>query len=216
MQNYTQTILSQYANSPTITKLIENVNTYIDQNQNMSNFYDKIWNIKTAIEFGLDIWGNIVGVKRTILVAGQGMVALDDETYRTLILIKALANITDVTAPTLNKLIGKLFANIGRCYVLDLGNMAMRYVFEFYLTPLEYAILTLSDVFPRPAGVRLEYFQADPNGLFGFVEMSQQNVYLGISFTLGSSSLGRVNAPGTFVVQPFNQGVFYSTSAPPT
>lgn len=215
MQDYTQTILSQYANSPTITKLIENVNTYIDQNQNMTDFYDKIWNIKTAVGFGLDIWGNIVGVKRGIQVEGQGLVQLDDETFRTLILIKALANITDVTAPTLNRLISQLFADIGRCYVLDLGNMAMRYVFEFYLTPLEYAILTLSDVFPRPAGVRLEYFQADPDGLFGFVEMSQENVYLGRSFILGVSSLGRVNSLGTFVVQPFNVGVFYSTSSPP-
>lgn len=211
MLNYKDTILSQYANSPTITQLAENMNGYIDQNDNMTEFYDKVWNIQTAVGFGLNTWGNIVGVSRQIQVKNQGLVTLDDDTYRLLILIKAMANITDTTPTTINKLLGILFKDIGRCYVIDLGHMAMRYVFEFHLTPLEYAILTISDVFPRPAGVLIYYFQGNSGEYFGF-RVNDSNVYLGTTFMLGSSKLGYSSAANSFVVQPFNQGIFFTNS----
>lgn len=70
MQNVEQTIISQYANSPTLTQLIENMNAYIDPRVNMLNFYRLVWNVDTAVGFGLDIWGRIVGVNRVIPIPG--------------------------------------------------------------------------------------------------------------------------------------------------
>lgn len=70
MQNVDLTIISQYANSPTLVQLIENMNQYIDPRANFAEFYDFIWNVDTAQGFGLDIWGRIVGVSRVIPIPG--------------------------------------------------------------------------------------------------------------------------------------------------
>lgn len=62
MQNIQQTIIAEYANSPTITGIIDSFNDAIDPAVNFQEFYDKVWNILTAVGFGLDIWGRIVGL----------------------------------------------------------------------------------------------------------------------------------------------------------
>ena len=66
--NVEATVISQYANSPTLTQLIMNLSEYFDQSTNFANFYSYIWNIDTAVGFGLDIWGKIVGVSRLLLI----------------------------------------------------------------------------------------------------------------------------------------------------
>ncbi|WP_233873996.1 DUF2612 domain-containing protein [Paraburkholderia adhaesiva] len=109
-------------------------------------------------------------------------VALDDTTYRTLIMTKAIGNITAGSCASLNQMLQYLFAGRGRCYALDTGAMTMLYVFEFDLTILEVAFLTQSGVLPRPTGVLCNLVQASGE-VFGFA-----------------------NAVDDF--QPFNQGVF--------
>ena len=82
-----------------------------------------------------------------------GNVALGDDDYRTLIYVKALANISGCNAPTINQLLQNLFPGRGNPYMRDLLNMNIEYVFDFYLTPTEIAILTNSGALLRPAGV---------------------------------------------------------------
>lgn len=186
MIDYEKTIISQYANSPTICKLIENMNAYIDPSANFQAFYDFVWNVDTAEGFGLDIWGRIVGVARDLQVPSIGAYfgfdttnqdftpfnvapfrtsdsllnetyALADHAYRALIMAKALANISIATIPATNQMLQKLFPGRGRCYCEDLGNMAMNLVFEFVLQPYEVAIVATSGIINRPAGVVLTY-----------------------------------------------------------
>jgi len=64
--DFEATVISQYANSPTILQLANNLNQYIDQSTNFANFYNYVWNVDTAVGFGLDIWGVIVGVSRLL------------------------------------------------------------------------------------------------------------------------------------------------------
>ena len=66
--DFEATVISQYANSPTILQLCNNLNQYIDQSTNFANFYNFVWNVDTAVGFGLDIWGKIVGVSRLLLI----------------------------------------------------------------------------------------------------------------------------------------------------
>jgi hypothetical protein len=209
-----QTIISQYANSPTLVRLITNMNEYIDPRANLDAFYRFVWNVDTAVGFGLDTWGAIVGVGRLLQIPGadpivgfdnpsfpddwfpmsQGRWArenevttayeLPDDAYRVLILTKALANIAATTAPALNQILRNLFPGRGRAYVRDLGNMAMQFVFNFRLSTVEYAILTQSGALPHPAGVFYSVVVI-PAGLFGF--QGQGNT-----------------------VRPFNFGVFNS------
>ncbi|MGN8062813.1 DUF2612 domain-containing protein [Ralstonia sp. 22111] len=216
MFNVEQTILSQYANSPTLVQLIQNMDDYIDPSADIDAFYSLIWNVDTAVGIGLDIWGKIVGLengrKLTIPVAeihfgfseagtasaapfGQGTFypgaettqtyLLGDDAFRTLILVKALANICDGSIQSMNQLLQNLFAGRGRCYVNDLGGMRMRYTFEFYLQPWEEAIVTQSGALPRPTGVLASILQVQLPDVFGFAEA-------------GASAA------------PFDQGVFYA------
>ncbi len=194
-----QTIISQYSNSPTIVQLIRSMNAYIDPTANLDAFYNLVWNVlaegATLSDYGLDVWGRIVGVTRNlnlpegIVNPGQfvftpGTYRLDNEYFRTLILVKALANITDCSVPSLNQLLSNLFSGRGRCYVIDQFDMSMEYVFEFYLQPYEYAIVTGSGAIPHPAGVQFSVFQVDVPNTFGFAE--------------------QIN------LQPFDQGAFYN------
>jgi hypothetical protein len=194
-----RTIISQYANSPTIVQLVRNIDEYIDPRVNIDDFYNFVWNVDTARGFGLDIWGRIVNIGRDLRLPdvewfgfdeaspgsypfdeqpffnGGGttnVFTLSDDAYRKLILTKALANIISTNAPSMNQLLQNLFADRGRCYVVDMGGMAMQYTFEFDLTPVEYAIVTQSGALPRPAGV-LSYMFASDLPLFGFSEAGQ-------------------------------------------
>lgn len=64
------TIMSQYANSPRLLAMIEAFADSIDPTRLSDLFFDAIWNIDTAGELGLDIWGRIVNVRRTLFIPG--------------------------------------------------------------------------------------------------------------------------------------------------
>lgn len=211
-----RSVISQYANSPTMLRLVENMDEYVDPQANFTNFYNFVWNVDTAQGFGLDIWGRIVGVSRLVRLpfdnttfgfdnasvpedwqpfdegtfydpSNPTAYLLPDAVYRTLVLAKALANITATTAPAMNQLFQNLLG--GRVYVVDFGGMRMGLTVEYPLTLSQYAILAQSNAFLRPAGVQL-FLNVVPTGaVFGFEEMG-----------------------GT--IQPFDNGVFYLPYAP--
>jgi len=67
--DWRQTVISQYANSDTLVALIQSFAGAVDQTQNFDAFYDNVWNLDTAVGYGLDVWGRIVGVNRVLQVA---------------------------------------------------------------------------------------------------------------------------------------------------
>jgi hypothetical protein len=66
MQNLAATILSQYANSPTLMAIIESFNDAVDPSEHVDSFYDMVWNIDTAAGYGLHVWGRIVNIGNVI------------------------------------------------------------------------------------------------------------------------------------------------------
>ena len=172
-----QTVLSQYANSPVTTSLIDYFSQWFDPTANLQSFYSVIWNILSAQGFGLDIWGNILRVSRYIPIpnqnyfgfAGNGWqpfnvapffiggsttntFALPDAQYLTLLLAKAFANLARTSIQSLNALAQSVFGAGAMC-VLDLGGMAMAYVFATTPSAVNLAIAESSGVFPHPNGV---------------------------------------------------------------
>lgn len=180
--NPIDTPISQHANSPTLARLFANNKEYFDVRAKFQLFYDNVWNIDTAVGFGLDIWGRIVGVARQLNAPGAvpifgfyqatsptdyspfnvapfsdgsnatSVYSLPDVTYRKLILAKAAYNLSDCSVPSINKLLRALMDG-RKAYVVNNLDMTMDLHFEFVLTPLEYAIITQSGVIPTPAGV---------------------------------------------------------------
>jgi hypothetical protein len=71
MRDLESTIMSQFANSPTILQLVKNMNSYISPHADFENFLSYVWNVNTAVGFGLNIWGRIVGVSRVIPIPGD-------------------------------------------------------------------------------------------------------------------------------------------------
>ncbi len=180
------TVLMQYSNSPRIDAMIERFNAAMDQTVNMENLYDLVWNVATAQGWGLDVWGRIVGVNRTLQFPagtesfgfneanswtgfGQGgfysgggttnNFILGDSDFRTLILAKAAGNISDGAIPSVNQILMTLFRNRGDCYVADGLDMSLTYTFKFILNPIELAIVQLSGVLPNPCGVVINVAQ---------------------------------------------------------
>lgn len=207
MQNLNKTILSQYANSPVLLALIQSMNDALDPAANITAFYNDIFNILTAQGYGLDVWGRIVGVNRTIafplnVSVGQYLgymeaadsnlmpfgqapfylspsvvpnLTLTDPAFRILILTKAIFNISNSSIPSINGILRSLFQGRGNCYVLDLGNMHARLVFEFPLQPFEITILKYSGVFAGPTGVGIVIMDIQILATFGFTEAGPQS-----------------------------------------
>ena len=176
MNDVSQTIISQYANSPTILALIESQNAAIDPSQDIDNFYAHVWNVDTAQGFGLDIWGRIVGVSRTIQTTP--VTVLTDAQFLQLILLKAQSNISRADCFSINTLLMTWMSGRGRAYVNDLGNMEIRYMFEFALEPFEVIIITESGIFLRAAGVAGWMVNFTPP-VFGFSGMKDIAVGFG-------------------------------------
>lgn len=188
MQNIEATIQKEYANSPILTKLIRNMNQYLDQTINFDAFFYNIWDIDTASGYGLDVWGRIVGVTRVLDVPGEDQYfgfneadddsivgfnqapfyngeattsnfSLTDDSFRTMIFAKALANISNGSIQSINQILMNLFGSQGQCWCTDGLNMTMTYTFAFALSPVDQAIVAQSGVLPRPPGVSASIVQ---------------------------------------------------------
>ena len=203
MEKPHETLLAQYANSPTIAAQVESFNDWIDPAVDLDALYRDIWDIETANEHGLDIWGRIVGIDRYLELDdspaytgfaeaqteatrftgpqpfGSGgtlfngmpvskTYRLSADAYRSVILWKAMANISDATIPNINRLLRFMFKGRGRAYAHDTGDMTLRYVFEFFLTPVEKAVLQQGKVVIKPAGVNIRIIEPVKEEFFGF------------------------------------------------
>ena len=170
------TVRSQYANSPVLLDMVHYFSNWLDLGNRFGEFYALVWNIDTAVGHGLDVWGRILGVSRVIQVPagdylgfeqqaeaqtfGHGILfrgvaltdstSLTDEAFRVLLLAKAALNITDASAPSINRILLALF---GDGYVRDNLDMTMTYVFSVPLDPVQTSIIFNSGVLPRPCGV---------------------------------------------------------------
>ena len=161
MRNFPQTIISQYANSPRLLALLQSIDEWISPDANLENFYSFIWNIRRdggAYGYGLDVWGRIVNVKRTLATTSFGAsfgfgeagdrtgfdqanfylgerattnFTLTDEVYRLLIFARAALNITDCSIPAINAIMMNLFPNRGNAYVSDGANGEVGIFFGF-------------------------------------------------------------------------------------
>lgn len=159
MRDFNKTILSQFSNSQTILTLIEDINAWIDPDYNFDNFYNLLWNIDTAVGYGLDVWGRRVGVSRILQVISENYFGfaeanpdsepfnaygsfyngesltqnytLSDEAFRLLIFAKAALNITNCSYPAINAILRNLFPNRGNCYVTDVTSISGTQWFGF-------------------------------------------------------------------------------------
>lgn len=176
-----KTVMAQYGNSAALLGLITSFDAAMDLTGDFDQFFDTIFNVYTAVGYGLDVWGRIVNAPRTFPVAGPGPatfgfqepgndwvgfgqapfssgvspttnVTLTDQQYLPVILAKAATNIWDGSIPAFNAILLGLFRGRGAPYVVDNGNMSITLTFPFPLLPIDTAIIN-GGILPQPTGV---------------------------------------------------------------
>lgn len=189
-----ESVQSQYAASPIIRALVDSARVRIAPDADIALFYSNIFDIETAQGVGLDTWGRILGIGRSIEVEatldyfgfqdadyapfdsapffdGDGATenySLDDEAYRQLLLWKAMSNIATADAAALNRLLAALYQ--GKDIVVhEWGVMALELYIFFQLQPWQRSILRNYGLLSRGAGVGLTWIEI-PTPVFGFAE----------------------------------------------
>lgn len=93
---------------------------------------------------------------------------MTDDEYRLILKLSASKNISDATCANIYTVLSTVFSEFGNIYVSDLGEMHLRYSFEFLLSDTMYAILRQTKVVPRPAGVGIEIYEIPSRKIIGF------------------------------------------------
>lgn len=179
-----QCVLWQYANSPALRTLLQDKSAFYQQNvaQFWNDWFNDVFNINTATDFGLSVWGEILDFPRQIKSNTGTIHNLTTEQYRTILKGQLLKFRMDGTVPQVNEWLKVVFGNQGNVFCLDnLDMTAIPFVFETNPSDEILWLLSNVDFLPRPAGVGYEV-RIVGNDVFGF------------------------NGSG---LQPFNQGTFY-------
>lgn len=170
------TVISQYANSPTLLQMISNLSQQIDAQGLFQQFYDYIWNIETAQGFGLDILGRVIDLPRQLTIPAifgfplpAGPFSMNDEQYRRALKFKAMTNIIDSSAYAINSELRLMSDGRGNAFVRIVGTMEIQYTFYYAPEPYEYALIASGNIAMRGAGVGFgNSFTINP--YFGFSE----------------------------------------------
>lgn len=153
----TKHIFWQYNNAPAINSLVNSKQSWYNTNQvaYWQDWVKNVLNITSANDYGLSVWGILLGIPRTYLVNGENM-SLSTEQYKTVILARLRMLKMRGTIPEINKLLNFIFGKYGKAYVIDNLNMSLTYVFNFQLTDLQLAVIRDTGLLPKPAGVEAQ------------------------------------------------------------
>lgn len=158
---------SQYSHSQRYRNMNTVLNVNIDMSTDIDNAYTEIMNPLTAKGVFLDWWGYRIGVNRYVTINGTP-VRLDDDYFRFLLFYRALSNISDTTAYTVNNLLSMLTD----CDIViqDNGDMTFNLIVYGNPTDLEKTIIKQYGLLNRPAGVMYNKttIYPDPEKQFGF------------------------------------------------
>lgn len=164
----TKHIFWQYNNAPVINSLVNSKQEWYNTNQVQywQDWVKNVLNITTANDYGLAIWGILLGIPRTYLVNGENL-SLTTDRYRTVILARLKLLKMRGTIPEINSLLKFLFGKYGKAYVTDNFDMTLTYHFDFNLTALQMVVLQNITLLPKPAGVEVNVV-ALGDDVFGF------------------------------------------------
>ena len=159
-------IQPQYAHAKVIGALAQLYQQEVDSTQQLEEIYSNIANPATCSGVFLDWLATRVGVNRQITIS-SGTYFLDDETFRFLVYLKALSNISDASAKTMNDMISQLVGV--EFLVIDNLNMTISLRFFGELTEQQLFILQNFGLLNRGAGVGYDITTGITMNVFGFL-----------------------------------------------
>ena len=191
--NLLQSLLWQQTEAVNLQGILTAKQAWYDANQTAfwQDWYTNVFNVDTANQFGLSVWGIILDIPLYIanppsnnprfgfapedvnfsfgnLEPEGGLnYQLPLETQRRAIKLRYAQLVSSGCVPEINRALKYVFSDLGAASLYDYGNMTQRYIFNF---PLTYDLLYLFnnfDILPRPSGVRSVYYDATIQ-YFGF------------------------------------------------
>ena len=167
--NLLDCILWQYNKAEKLKALIQECQDEFDGNVEdfWNDFYTNIFNIDTANNFGLTVWGILLGVERPTYTDGTGTHYYSDDMYRLFLKSRILMFQMDGSVYQINRYVNYLLPD-KPIYVIDNYDMTMSINYYYSPTPEEWQVLNNPDFFPRPSGVMIQFKSLDPTEIFGF------------------------------------------------
>lgn len=158
---------SQYSHAKRFRNLGRVFQDEIDASEQLDDLHAEIADTSTAEGVFLDWWGQRIGVDRFVKVAGQYQ-RFDDDYFRFLLRYRALCNIANSTAATMNRNLSMLTST--RVFVVDYQDMSIQnIVFIGNISDLQAQILQNYGLLNRPAGVLTNFLIIYPDEqIFGF------------------------------------------------
>lgn len=178
-------LLWQHDNATALRSLIESKQDWYNINQSTfwANWYRDVFNIDTAADFGLSVWGRILNVGLGMPVdstigiphfgfgiyhrnfgngnfarVASGELALTTEQKRLVIRLRYYQLISRGTVTEINEAMARIFGDLGVVFVRDSLDMSkITYVFKFEPSSSVRAVLDRMDALPRPSGIGSEY-----------------------------------------------------------
>ena len=194
--NLLSALLWQYNNATNLQGILTAKNQWYLENQTQfwNDWYQDVFNLGTANQFGLVVWSIILGLPIYVnspydsgaptwgFGDANGDVNFDNgnfndsngtsellplETQRLALQIRYFQLVSSGTVPETNRMLKYVFSNYGSAFLRDNYDMTQTYVFEFPVTwDLQY-LFNNFDILPRPAGVASNYLDATLE-CFGF------------------------------------------------
>lgn len=161
--NLAKSILWQYDKAEKLKTLIYQKQAWYKKNVTdfIMDFFNNIFNIRTANDFGLSIWGKLLNFNRQVVNRNDGtIINLSTEQYRFLLLGQILKFKMNCTVPEINKYLSLIFNDTeNKCYVIDNYDMSMQYIIEAPISDEIQVLIDNVDFLPRPAGVQININQ---------------------------------------------------------
>lgn len=184
-------ILWQYNDAAKLQSLLTQKQAWYDETQTTfwTDWVRDVFNLLTANEFGLSVWGVILGIPLSIGLPGTGarpvwgfgvhnqnfengnfgrdsagVAGLTVEQKRIILRLRYYQLVSDGSAPWANYVLKRVF---GMGYVLDPEDMTCTYVFPVAIPQAVLSVIQTYDLLPRPAGVQINIL-VDPGQVFGF------------------------------------------------
>lgn len=169
--------------APNITALIQNKQDYFDSDS--QDFWTAwaidVFDMRTANEFGLNVWSIILGFPISIITTEPpppnsnwgfgpnrlnfnngnftplGGFPLTLEDARIVLRLRYYQLTTNGNISALNLMLEDIFSTQGLAYVTDGLDMTLIYVFDFVVPSSLQSVFSLLDILPRPAGVSVSF-----------------------------------------------------------
>jgi hypothetical protein len=197
--NLLQVLLWQYNEAHKIEELLTNKQNWVNDNQRdfWQNWYDDVFNLQTANDFGLAVWAIILNLPLTVgpspdpagkpifgfgtfnqnfnngnFSSRDSSIFLTTEEKRLLLRLRYYQLVSNGVIPDANRFLKEVFKDFGQVYLLDGLDMTITCVFTFTPDSRLLFMLKRFDLIPRPSGVKLRYIAATGK-VFGFGQFNQ-------------------------------------------